>query len=57
MITMLQLPNSTAQRELIDMSHCHESGTSRYHLLRGLVVEGQVVLRCLHGPWNPRNPD
>jgi hypothetical protein len=32
-----QLPNSTAQCELMDMSHCHESGIGRFLLLCGLV--------------------
>jgi hypothetical protein len=33
----LQLPNSAAQYELIDMSHCHEFRVSKFLLLRGLV--------------------
>jgi hypothetical protein len=32
-----QLPNSTAQYELIDMSHYHEKSISRFFLLCGLV--------------------
>jgi hypothetical protein len=53
-----QLPNSTARYELIDMSRSHESCISRFPLLRGLVgVQGQLVLRCLQGPWKPRKTD
>jgi hypothetical protein len=55
-----QLPNSTAQYELIDMLHYHESCNSNFLLLRGLVgckgtLQGLVV-RCLQGPWKPRKP-
>jgi hypothetical protein len=50
-----QLINSTAQYELIDMSHSHESCISRFLLLRGFVwVQGPLVLRCLQGLWQPR---
>jgi hypothetical protein len=52
-----QLLNSTAQCELIDMSHCHESCTSRFLQLRGWLGEGQLVLQCLQGPLKPRKPD
>jgi hypothetical protein len=49
------LPNSTAQCELVDMSHNHEMSISRFALWFG-VVQGQLVLRCLQGPWKPRKP-
>jgi hypothetical protein len=56
----LELPYSTAQYKLIDMSHYHESCISRFLLLHGLVgCKGSLqalVLKCLQGPWKPQKP-
>jgi hypothetical protein len=50
-----QLPNSTEQCELIDMSHYHVSCISRFLLLCG--VQGQLVLRCPQVPYKPGKQD
>jgi hypothetical protein len=34
---VFQLPNSTAQYELTDLSHCHESCISRFLLVGSLI--------------------
>jgi hypothetical protein len=47
-----QLPYSTAQCDLIGMSHHHESCIRRLLLLLRLDgVQGQHVLRCQQGQW------